>query len=55
MLEHQNIFALHKQNLKRLSLEPLDQLVHTCRASDFFKFGGPKRPMEQKMVGHFLK
>ena len=27
----------------------------TSRASDFFKIGGPKWPMVQKMVGHFLK
>ena len=39
----------------------LDHLIgvsNTCiedRASVFFKIGGPKWPMEQKMVGHFLK
>ena len=26
-----------------------------CRASDFFKIGWPKSPMEQNMVGHVLK
>ena len=29
--------------------------TQACRASDFFKIGGPEWPMEQKPVGHFLK
>ena len=31
--------------------------IHTCCAGlqIFFKIGGPKWPMEQKMMGHFLK
>ena len=36
-------------------LAPLIKVHANCRASDFFKVGGPKWPMERKMVGHFLK
>ena len=45
--------------LGRLPLLPWSHLGHIelyqLRASDFFKIGGPKWPMKQKKVGHFLK
>ena len=50
-----NLYSIHHRVGTSQVLKIENKYRYNSRASDFFIIGGPKWPMEQKMVGHFLK